>query len=82
MHDGEHAEAYYQTGIKTLMYCCWCDIIPVCFSWVLYQEKQYSGNMYVLSEGDYPNLTSMGCPLGFTIRSVKVVPMVRTHSYD
>ncbi|XP_070778273.1 beta/gamma crystallin domain-containing protein 2 [Enoplosus armatus] len=43
-------------------------------SWVLYENKQYSGNMYVLSEGEYPNLTSMGCPPGCTIRSVKVVP--------
>ncbi|XP_035537809.1 uncharacterized protein LOC118343163 [Morone saxatilis] len=44
-------------------------------SWVFYENKQYSGNMYVLSEGDYPNLTSMGCPPGFTIRSVKAVPV-------
>ncbi|XP_041810738.1 uncharacterized protein LOC121619243 isoform X2 [Chelmon rostratus] len=44
-------------------------------SWVIYQEKQFSGNLYVLSEGDYPNLTSMGCPLGFTIRSIKAVPV-------
>lgn len=53
----------------------------LCFSWVIYQEKKYSGNLYVLSEGDYPNLTSMGCPPGFTIRSVKAVPVVRKHSY-
>ncbi|KAM9340208.1 uncharacterized protein crybg2 [Symphorus nematophorus] len=44
-------------------------------SWVLFAEKKYSGSMYVLSEGDYPNLTSMGCPPGFTIRSIKAVPM-------
>ncbi|XP_008298529.1 absent in melanoma 1 protein [Stegastes partitus] len=44
-------------------------------SWVLYDSKQYSGNMYVLSEGDYPSLSSMGCPAGCTIRSIKVVPM-------
>ncbi|KAM3596272.1 uncharacterized protein V6R79_011530 [Siganus canaliculatus] len=43
-------------------------------SWVLYEDKQYSGNLYVLSEGDYPNLTSMGCPPGVNIRSVKAVP--------
>ncbi|XP_028316839.1 uncharacterized protein crybg2 isoform X2 [Gouania willdenowi] len=45
-------------------------------SWVLYEEKQHSGNMFVLSEGDYPNLTSMGCPPGGTIRSARVVPMM------
>ncbi|XP_076611075.1 uncharacterized protein crybg2 [Chaetodon auriga] len=44
-------------------------------SWVVYQEKQYSGNLFVLSEGNYPNLTSMGCPPDFTIRSVKAVPV-------
>ncbi|KAM8840087.1 uncharacterized protein crybg2 [Spinachia spinachia] len=44
-------------------------------SWVLYASKQYSGNSYVLSEGDYPNLTSMGCPPDCTLSSVKVVPM-------
>uniref|UniRef100_A0A8C3AYN1 PR domain containing 1b, with ZNF domain n=1 Tax=Cyclopterus lumpus TaxID=8103 RepID=A0A8C3AYN1_CYCLU len=41
-------------------------------SWVLYETKQHSGNLYVLSEGDYPNLTSMGCPPVCNIRSVKV----------
>ncbi|XP_034747985.1 uncharacterized protein crybg2 [Etheostoma cragini] len=44
-------------------------------SWVLYENKQYSGNLYVLSEGDYPNSTSMGCPPNCTFRSAKVVPM-------
>uniref|UniRef100_A0A3Q1D297 Beta/gamma crystallin 'Greek key' domain-containing protein n=1 Tax=Amphiprion ocellaris TaxID=80972 RepID=A0A3Q1D297_AMPOC len=45
-------------------------------SWVLYDNKQFSGNMYVLSEGDYPSLSSMGCPMGCTIRSIKVIPMM------
>ncbi|XP_032391462.1 uncharacterized protein crybg2 [Etheostoma spectabile] len=44
-------------------------------SWVLYENKQYSGNLYVLSEGDYPNSTSMGCPPNCNFRSAKVVPM-------
>ncbi|XP_033492808.2 uncharacterized protein crybg2 [Epinephelus lanceolatus] len=44
-------------------------------SWVVYENKQYSGNLYVLSEGDYPSLTSMGCLSDVVIRSVKVVPM-------
>lgn len=47
---------------------------------MFYEEKQFSGNLYVLSEGDYPNLTSMGCPPTFTICSIKAVPMVRRHS--
>ncbi|CAN9504228.1 unnamed protein product [Ophioblennius macclurei] len=45
-------------------------------SWVLYEDKQFAGTMYVLSEGDYPNLTSMGCPPGSSLRSIKVVPML------
>lgn len=52
------------------------------FSWVFYEEKLYSGNMFVLSEGDYPNLTSMGCPPDFTIRSIKAVPMVSRRSAE
>uniref|UniRef100_A0A3Q3GR62 Uncharacterized LOC108250174 n=2 Tax=Kryptolebias marmoratus TaxID=37003 RepID=A0A3Q3GR62_KRYMA len=45
-------------------------------SWVLYENKQFSGNMYVLSEDDYPSLTSMGCPSSCSIRSVKLVSMM------
>ncbi|XP_059412157.1 uncharacterized protein LOC132145285 [Carassius carassius] len=44
-------------------------------SWVLYGGEKFTGNMYVLSEGDYPNLTSMGIPTDSDIRSVKAVPM-------
>uniref|UniRef100_A0A668ASC0 PR domain containing 1b, with ZNF domain n=1 Tax=Myripristis murdjan TaxID=586833 RepID=A0A668ASC0_9TELE len=45
-------------------------------SWLLYDGKQYSGNMYFLSEGDYPNFASMGCPASCTIRSIKAVPLM------
>ncbi|KAK2830599.1 hypothetical protein Q5P01_018530 [Channa striata] len=44
-------------------------------SWVLYENKEHSGDLYVLSEGEYPSLTSMGCPPHCTIRSIKIVPM-------
>uniref|UniRef100_A0A673K898 Serine-rich adhesin for platelets-like n=1 Tax=Sinocyclocheilus rhinocerous TaxID=307959 RepID=A0A673K898_9TELE len=44
-------------------------------SWVLYGGEKFTGNMYVLSEGDYPNLTSMDIPNDSSIRSVKAVPM-------
>lgn len=44
-------------------------------SWVLYGDKQFSGEVQVLSEGHYPNLTSMGCQPSFTARSIKAVPM-------
>ncbi|XP_041663959.1 uncharacterized protein LOC121523235 [Cheilinus undulatus] len=44
-------------------------------SWVFYDDKKFSGNLYVLSEGDYPSLASMGCPSDSKLRSVKAVPM-------
>lgn len=36
--------------------------------------------MYVLSEGEYPNLSSIGCTSNVAVRSVKVVPLVRNFS--
>ncbi|XP_055750638.1 uncharacterized protein LOC129831338 [Salvelinus fontinalis] len=45
-------------------------------SWVVYEGRDYSGNLYILSEGDYPNFTSMGCPPNCVIRSLKTVPLV------
>ncbi|XP_073788057.1 uncharacterized protein crybg2 isoform X2 [Danio rerio] len=44
-------------------------------SWVLYGEEKFSGSMYVLSEGDYPNLSSMGLPADSRVRSVRAVPV-------
>ncbi|RVE66612.1 hypothetical protein OJAV_G00109170 [Oryzias javanicus] len=44
-------------------------------SWVLYEEPDFSGDLYVVSEGDYPNLLSMGCPPKFHLRSFKMVPL-------
>lgn len=48
----------------------------VCRSWVLYEENSFLGNQYVLSEGDYANLTSMGCSHNCILRSVKPVSIV------
>ncbi|XP_053095306.1 beta/gamma crystallin domain-containing protein 1 [Pangasianodon hypophthalmus] len=47
-------------------------------SWVLYDRNSFSGNQYVLSEGDYANLTSMGCADNCVLRSVKPVPILFT----
>nr|XP_023687789.1 uncharacterized protein LOC111854249 isoform X2 [Paramormyrops kingsleyae] len=47
-------------------------------SWAFYEDRKYSGNMYVLSDGDYPNLTSMGCPLRCSLGSLKSIPMMFT----
>ncbi|KAI4885731.1 hypothetical protein NFI96_018208, partial [Prochilodus magdalenae] len=45
-------------------------------SWVLYSSTNFQGEQYVLSEGDYCNFSSMGCPPNCSIRSVKSVPMI------
>ncbi|MBN3310922.1 CRBG2 protein, partial [Amia calva] len=47
-------------------------------SWVVYEGRDFSGNLYVLSEGEYPNFASMGCPPDTTIRSIKTVPIMFT----
>ncbi|KAF7698480.1 hypothetical protein HF521_004990 [Silurus meridionalis] len=47
-------------------------------SWVLYDANSFSGNQYILSEGDYANLTSMGCSSNCILKSVKPVPTVLT----
>ncbi|XP_008421280.2 absent in melanoma 1-like protein, partial [Poecilia reticulata] len=44
-------------------------------SWVLCENKQFSGNMHVLSEEDYPSLTSMGCNSSCSVLSIKLLPM-------
>ncbi|XP_073677558.1 uncharacterized protein crybg2 [Garra rufa] len=44
-------------------------------SWVLYGGEKFTGDMYILSEGDYPNAASMGMPTDASIRSIKAVPM-------
>ncbi|XP_056597772.1 uncharacterized protein crybg2 [Triplophysa dalaica] len=44
-------------------------------SWVLYEGDMFTGDQYVLSEGNFPNFTSMGCPPSCSIRSAKSVPM-------
>lgn len=48
----------------------------LCSSWVLYEKEQFSGSLYVLQEGDYPNLVSMGCSDSCMIRSLKAIPTV------
>ncbi|XP_077600155.1 uncharacterized protein crybg2 [Stigmatopora nigra] len=43
-------------------------------SWVLYENKDFTGITYVLSEGGYSSLISMGCQESTFIRSIKAVP--------
>ncbi|KAH0631193.1 hypothetical protein JD844_005405 [Phrynosoma platyrhinos] len=44
-------------------------------SWILYDGPQFDGEQHVLSEGEYPTLTSMGCLFTTAIRSLKKVPI-------
>uniref|UniRef100_A0A8C4Z3I2 Beta/gamma crystallin 'Greek key' domain-containing protein n=1 Tax=Gadus morhua TaxID=8049 RepID=A0A8C4Z3I2_GADMO len=44
--------------------------------WVLYEGKDYTGNQCVLSEGEYPNLFSMGCQPNFTVCSLRAIPLI------
>ncbi|XP_064203289.1 uncharacterized protein crybg2 isoform X3 [Anguilla rostrata] len=45
-------------------------------SWVVYEGREYSGGLYILPEGDYPNLDSMGCPPSCSLRSLKIIPLM------
>ncbi|XP_053316276.1 beta/gamma crystallin domain-containing protein 1 [Spea bombifrons] len=41
--------------------------------WAVYDKEEFSGNLWVLEEGSFPNLCSMGCKHDTTIRSVKII---------
>lgn len=45
--------------------------------WLLFDEKGYFGNQYVLVEGLYPDLTSCGC-VSTAVRSLKPIPYTFT----
>ncbi|NXN95769.1 CRBG2 protein, partial [Rhinopomastus cyanomelas] len=44
-------------------------------SWILFDGQDFVGEQHVLSEGEYPTLSAMGCPSSSTIRSLKKVPV-------
>uniref|UniRef100_A0A8B9F0S9 Beta/gamma crystallin 'Greek key' domain-containing protein n=1 Tax=Amazona collaria TaxID=241587 RepID=A0A8B9F0S9_9PSIT len=44
-------------------------------SWILFDAKGFAGEQHVLSEGEYPTLSAMGCLSSTTIRSLKKVPV-------
>ncbi|XP_072901681.1 uncharacterized protein [Hemitrygon akajei] len=56
--------------------------------WVLYDEEDYGGCQYVLEEGHYPDLDSLGCLSGKSIRSLKPIiydfstPSIGLYSLD
>ncbi|XP_041068196.1 beta/gamma crystallin domain-containing protein 2-like [Carcharodon carcharias] len=45
-------------------------------SWALYEGQAYDGRVFVVGEGEYPDLQSMGCRMTTHIRSVKAIPHV------
>lgn len=45
-------------------------------SWILFDGQAFAGDQHVLSEGEYPTLSAMGCLSSTTIHSLKKVPAV------
>ena len=53
--------------------------IPLLFpfpSWILFGEKNFEGDQYILSEGEFPTLTAMGCLSSTVLGSLQKVPLV------
>ncbi|XP_053854772.1 beta/gamma crystallin domain-containing protein 2 isoform X1 [Vidua macroura] len=44
-------------------------------SWILFDGQEFAGEQHVLSEGEYPTLSAMGCLCSTAIRSLKKVPL-------
>ncbi|XP_039190137.1 beta/gamma crystallin domain-containing protein 2 isoform X1 [Crotalus tigris] len=44
-------------------------------SWILYDGHHFDGEQHVLSEGEYPTLSSMGCAFTTAICSLKKIPI-------
>lgn len=55
------------TALNNNHHVCVC----VCFSWIAYEGGQFTENMYLLEEGEYPNTELMGLLSSeTTIRSI------------
>ncbi|XP_014746002.1 PREDICTED: absent in melanoma 1-like protein [Sturnus vulgaris] len=44
-------------------------------SWILFDGQDFTGEQHVLSEGEYPTLSAMGCLCSTSICSLKKVPL-------
>ena len=44
--------------------------------WILFDEKNFEGEQHILSEGEFPTLTAMGCLASTVLGSLRKVPLV------
>lgn len=44
-------------------------------SWILFDEKNFEGEQHILSEGEFPTLTAMGCLASTVLGSLRKVPL-------
>ncbi|XP_037356355.1 beta/gamma crystallin domain-containing protein 2 [Talpa occidentalis] len=44
-------------------------------SWILFDEKNFEGDQHILSEGEFPTLTAMGCLTSTVLGSLRKVPL-------
>ncbi|XP_015412677.1 PREDICTED: absent in melanoma 1-like protein [Myotis davidii] len=44
-------------------------------SWILFDEKNFEGDQHILSEGEFPTLTAMGCLASAALGSLRKVPL-------
>ncbi|XP_048206536.1 beta/gamma crystallin domain-containing protein 2 isoform X2 [Perognathus longimembris pacificus] len=44
-------------------------------SWILFDEKNFEGDQHILSEGEFPTLTAMGCLASTILGSLQKVPL-------
>lgn len=45
-------------------------------SWVLFEEKNFEADQHIVSEGEFPTLTAMGCLASTVLGSLRKVPLV------
>ncbi|XP_076719291.2 beta/gamma crystallin domain-containing protein 2 [Callospermophilus lateralis] len=44
-------------------------------SWILFDDKNFQGDQHILSEGEFPTLTAMGCLSSTVLGSLRKVPL-------
>ncbi|XP_074074119.1 beta/gamma crystallin domain-containing protein 2 [Macrotis lagotis] len=44
-------------------------------SWILFEKQEFEGEQHVLSEGEFPTLTAMGCLTSTVLSSLRKVPL-------